>query len=165
MVTQFAAGQRVTAARLNFLLPIIVIKTADESLSTSTTLQNDNDLAAAMVANATYRMQGMIFYSSGATPDIKVAFTFPSGVTAYWGGAGYDVTAGSNTVRFVSQRAAASGSSLLFEGSTADAHLLLNGLFIVGSTAGNLQFQWAQNSSSGTTTVQAGSWMSLTRVE
>ena len=79
------AGARLDASTLyaliNELRPLFVRKTSDETVNNSTTLQNDDQLALAVEANATYWLSMRLIMSSGTTPDFKMLFTFPSGLT------------------------------------------------------------------------------------
>jgi len=128
----------------------IAVKTVDESVVNSTTLQNDDDLVIAVGANEVYF--GIIFilpYAASSTPDIKFAFAVPTNgaikmltfnlaVPADY----YDFT------DTATKSLEADGSEYIWYGF----------LYTGGDTAGNLQFQWAQKYSSATaTTLKAGS--------
>lgn len=153
------AGARPDAstfyALINELRPLFVRKTADETVNNSTTLQNDDQLALAVEANVTYWLSMRLLMSSGATPDFKMLFTFPSGLTMKLHNVEptptisvpYDQT----TVAAVS-------------GTGADATIQVEGLVVVSSTAGTLQLQWAQNTlNASNTIVRADSTMRLIR--
>jgi hypothetical protein len=56
---------------------VAVTKTADESVASSTTLQNDDELFFTVTDGASYEVEAVVVYASpagGATPDLKVAF-------------------------------------------------------------------------------------------
>lgn len=156
------AGMTLTPARLNGIgagLPPVV-KSANESVTSSTTLQNDDELLAALVANARYYISGLLIanHPSGATPGLKMGFTWPTGATAnIW--FGRTLTLGANQF-FVTT----SGGSNTFPGAAADETILIGGYIVTGGTAGNLQFQFAQGTSSGSAvTVKAGSSLLVLR--
>jgi hypothetical protein len=169
----FTAGRPPTAAELQFLVPLFVRKTSNQSVTSSTTLVNDSALVLPMLASVTYELTAQLFYIGNDTGDIKVTFTQPTGSTLSWGpiGASQAAVTGSATAGTGEwwgtnvNTTASPTTSMPMGGSTSDLHMVIRGIVVVSATAGNLQLQWAQNTSNGTaTTVKAGSWMSLRRV-
>ncbi len=59
----------------------IAIKTADETVNNSTTMQDDDDLKHTVKANTSYTFKLIAYFISASTPDIKSNFTGPSGST------------------------------------------------------------------------------------
>ncbi|GAA2915142.1 hypothetical protein GCM10010478_12780 [Streptomyces erythrogriseus] len=59
-------------------------KTADESVVSTTTLQNDNHLLLPVAVNATYTLFLMCIFSGATTGDIKFDWTVPSGTVLRW---------------------------------------------------------------------------------
>ncbi len=149
-----------------------VRKTADESVTSSTTLQNDNELVLAAAPNATYLVRVWILATDAtdATGDIKFGFTFPASAVLHFSGRGpHSLMASGGAFgdgEFIGRNTATSGSTVASYGlSTSVIGIEITGLLIVGANAGNLQLQWAQNASdANATTVQAGSFMTLDRV-
>ncbi|MDX2697018.1 hypothetical protein [Streptomyces ipomoeae] len=148
-----------------------VRKTADESVTSSTTLQNDNELVLAVSASATYffRVWLMATDATDANGDIKFAFTFPTGAVCHFSGKGPHTLLASGAFgdgEYIARNTATSGSTVASYGLTTSViGIELTGLLIVSGTAGNLQLQWAQNTSdANATTVQAGSFMTLERI-
>lgn len=146
---------------------LFVRKTADESVTSSTTLQNDDHLVLALVAGTTYLLTGMLIYDASTAGDFKLAFTVPAGVTINWTAAGFrvaDTTAsggGSPTV----QTGSGTTKNVGGIGAGSKGAAVLNGLIRVGTTAGNLQLQWAQDVSDATaTTVYTDSFLRLIKV-
>lgn len=137
-----------------------VLKTADEDVTSSTTLQDDDELVLALTANTTYKLEGKLLHKSGSTtPDIKVAFTFPAGCTVEIFGIG--APAGGTANR--TSRYTISGTSRNWASSTGTGAVFLSGTIVVGGTAGSLQLQWAQNTSDANfTRVEDGSYLELT---
>jgi hypothetical protein len=141
-------------------------KTADESVTSSTTLQDDDHLTFPVGANEEWVAQ--FYVDAGAlltTTGLKAAITFPSGATA-------DIlmnNSGVPAVNIGTKRTATSGAGLDF---TTGAHtlndpaqLLVCVWILNGATPGNVTLQWAQSTSSGTPLkFRQGSFMQATRV-
>jgi hypothetical protein len=123
---------------------VTVRKTVDEFVTSSTVLQNDNELSFVIQAGETRLFDAWIIVSCfSATPDIKLAFTTPTGATIHWSclgdgnvGADHEMITGSG----VSDSFAVTG------GSTKDS-ICIRGTVVAGSTPGIVRLQWAQNSS------------------
>lgn len=144
-----------------------VWKSADESVTSSTTLQNDDHLVLPLAANARYLLDGYLSYTgptfAAGPADLKADWAIPSGASVRWSHNG----PGSNTPNGIAAT----------ETNHSTAHVLGTygtgtnitsrpaGWVTTGSTAGNLQLRWAQNVSNGTpVTMRAGSWIKLKRV-
>lgn len=145
-------------------------KTSDESVTSSTTLQNDDTLLLPVRASSVYRFTALVGYVGNTTGDIKLGFTFPSGATCHWAGKGASSSDDGYGTTGASKHSAVfgevSGTATSFAGSTSNLAVLIEGILITGTTAGNLTLQWAQNTSNGTaTTVKAGSFLELSRRE
>jgi len=153
------AGARPDAstfyALINELRPLFVRKTADETVNNSTTLQNDDQLAVSVDANVTYWLSMRLIMNSGVTPDFKMLFTFPAGLTMTLHN--MEPTPAISVPYDQTVTAAVSGTG-------ADATIQVEGLVLVSSTAGILQLQWAQNTlNASNTIVRANSTMRLVR--
>lgn len=130
-----------------------VRKSADESVTSSATLQNDDELLLAIAANETRIFDLHVAYVGGTTGDFRFGFTFPSGCNLYLSATSYDTT----TTQQSSVSSGASGTASAL-GATTAVLFHARGVVMNGATAGNFQFQWAQSVSNGTaTTVKAGS--------
>lgn len=172
-VPTFYAGQVPTATQLQQLSDAITgretikIKSGDQvvtSATTGATLVNDTDLSVAVAASTTYAVEAVIIYAAGTTPDMKVAFTWPTGATMPWGLIGNTTAAAFQAVAF-SAPASATTFSVGGTGVSNDLLLYLYGTLTVGTVAGTLQFQFAQNTADASaTTVRAGSRLTLTVV-
>lgn len=165
----WTTSEVVTAAKMRQVSVDFVRKTADESVTSSTTLQNDDHLAYTVGATGTYAVDVYLFAVSAANAagDINVGFSFPTG-TMHWGGSGLDVTLASSvdgTMSAGAHLSATSGTSAHGFGlSTATTLLVVHGLLIATAT-GTLQFMWCQNSSNANaSTVKAGSYMLVRQV-
>lgn len=138
-----------------------VRKLADESVSSSTTLQNDDDLVFPIAANETWNFTGwLIVNSASGTPDLRLAFTVPAGATLRWSGFG-DGNTGSDHEVIVT-----SGFTDVFQltGGMWRDWVQVRGIVVNGANAGVVQMQWAQNVSNGSAvTIQAGSHLQASR--
>src|SRR5262245_50768918 len=164
----FTNGEVLTADDVDIYLvnTIAAIKSATESVTSSTTLQNDDELVLALAANSTYEIRSLLKIDGSTAGDIKVGFTGPSGSTPllFLDGLGIGATDGSGRVQFVIDSFASNGSfGTTGVGDTRG--LMVHGLVVIGSTAGNLQLQWAQGTSSAfATRVFANSFMWARRI-
>ena len=142
-------------------------KTADQIIASNTNVV-DADLHVAMVANATYVLEGEISYSTPAAADITIGRTIPTGATAFFNVHGLSAAYASDTgsVRMVGQtNATATTSFTLDAGSVSQNSVILRGLVINGANAGNFQFNWGQAvSTAANTTLFANSYITLRRV-
>ena len=138
-----------------------VVVSADQTATQSnTTLQNVTDLVFPLAASTQYLVKGVLFFSgANTTHDVKTGWTYPVDCTMKWGPS-------------VSLSTSAVGNILTYwspanTGITPDALLAETDTFSFGSmngtfgcllfaivtnltNAGNLQFQFSQNSSSAT---------------
>lgn len=133
-----------------------VRKSSDQTVTSSTTLVNDSQLKFAAAANETYIFQAWLYtYAADGTPDIKVTFTSPAGSTLFWSSSQVIFNAAAATTLTVVAPGGTTGD--LFVDSNLRA-IQLYGTVLNGSTAGDIQLQWAQNTSSANgTSVKAGS--------
>jgi len=133
-----------------------VRKSSDQTVTSSTTLVNDSQLKFAVAASETFIFQAWLYtFAADGTPDIKVTFTGPAGSTVLWSSSQVIFNAAAATT--LTSVAAGGTSSDLFVDANNRA-IQLYGTIVNGSTAGDLQFQFAQNTSSANgTSVKAGS--------
>src|SRR5258708_17193026 len=138
-------------------------KTADQPITSSTTLTNDSDLTFPIAANEEWVCT--IEVSAGSllsTTGYKLAVTVPAGATmqatAIFNGDGGTSGSGRQTTSgsLIISSAASAGNST---GTFRITVWILN-----GGTAGNVTLQWAQGTSSGTAlTFFKGSQLNATR--
>lgn len=172
----WVAAETVTAAIMNThirdnlnALNGFVRKTADESVTSSVTLQNDDHLLYSIGATGTYVFELVLFGVSAANAagDLIVGFSFPAG-TLHFSGHGLDDTLASGntgTPRMTGILTATSGATTATFGlSTTTTSIVLRGILIATAT-GTLQFMWAQFASSASaSTLKAGSYMTVKQV-
>jgi len=125
---QAAAGGGQTFAR--------IVKKADETVSNSNTLQDDNELLFAANASKTYHVFIIFFNNSSATADFRYSLSIPTGATALRGSSTWHHTADQGTADWTGTQnlAMATGNKMTY----------LSGRVIIGTTSGNVVFQWAQ---------------------
>jgi hypothetical protein len=145
------AGQDILASDIK------VVKTrqkaVDESVTSSTTMQNDNDFVIALEAGKTYDITLWIHAIGNTTNDIKVAWTTTGTITSNSRSV-FGPSAGTTDVGNGNYF----GSSwplttvITFGLDAANIAVIKEELSVTCTVAGNLTLQWAQSSSSGTAT-------------
>lgn len=126
-------------------------KTADESVTSSTVLQNDNHLVVPVKAYRRYMFYVWGSFYSDPAADFKYAFDVPSGCDGSY------ITYRLNETNVNPLPA----SDTISSGGSED-EFWLRGYLYTGSTAGNITLQWAQNTSNVVaTTLFTGSLMVL----
>jgi hypothetical protein len=137
-------------------------KTADETLASSITNQNDDHLLLPVDINATYVFKLHLNFSANNAVDFKFDFTLPAGASFAINSANAIMTWPAATNNLV---AMAPGSSQNLDGGNSNTPTLLWGSFSTVGTAGFIQFRWSQQVSSAlVNTVYKGSWLEVTRV-
>ena len=143
----------------------IVEKPSDQSLSSNTTLTNDNNMAVTLAANEVWHFRwnvafneagvnaGYAFSVGGPSAPTNVRFNF----TVWNGNTGLAIDGNSIT---------AFGTSVnLALANTGDHILLVEGTVENGSNAGSVVLQFAQKvSDSGAITIKRGSSLVATRI-
>jgi len=118
----------------------LVVKTVDETIDSDIVLHNDLELFFPVQANRFYCGNFDFIYNSPAVPDLDYTLVAP---------------AGSSLDEFFSY-AGSTNSAIAFGAESFQAGTGANRnspqhyfKFLVGGTAGNMNFQWAQNVSDG----------------
>jgi hypothetical protein len=144
---------RLKASDVRAAMTIGADKTADEPVTSSTVLQNDDELVLVLPAGMTYTLDGLLLITgaSGAG-GMAVALTWPGTASVWWtcsnglavaGGAAPD-----NAVRSTSGTSVPLGTS----GATVvDGRL--KGKVLTGSAVCTLQLQFAQSLTNATATI------------
>jgi hypothetical protein len=164
-VPVWVPGQVLASADVDtWFVPLAAVKAGDESATSNTTLHNDLDLHVPVAASSTYEFSCYLFFQAFAGGDIKWTWTGPAGIVLVYDalhneGGGTLLNASATTYGLASAGTAAGG------GAGVNEALVMRGTCIVSGTAGSLQLQWAQQTSSGTATiVKAGSHLVLRRI-
>jgi len=133
------------------LVTLRAVKEASETITSDDTVSNDTDLVVPLLANRRYGFLMLARVNSGVTPDFKYTFAAISNATGFYqNGALGSVP--------VSEVAFATTNGV---GTNAGNQMLLTtGIVLMGSTDGNLQYQWSQLTSNGAnTTLLEGSFL------
>jgi len=128
-----------------------IVKKLDETITSDTTLHDDDELFVAVNASKTYYVLFALTVTSHAAADWKFATSTPSGSTAT-----------QIVGRFQSNGMFGTNDPNVGVGSPTDntVQMLHLSMRVITTTAGNIQFQWAQNISNGNnTTVNQGAFM------
>lgn len=137
-------------------------KTADETVTSSTTVQNDDHIAfTGLTANTWYKVEGFFQVTGTTTTDWRSQWVFtqtPSDV------GGIDHVGNNLSGTYTTDAGAFDGQMRYTFPTTGVYYIQMSGMFKThASTGGDLQFKWAQDTSSGSaTTVHAGSWVTIT---
>lgn len=166
----FYAGQeQLTAAELNAAFPLTSFADADTSRTSSTTFLDADGLVVELEANSQYAIDGWISYVAGATGDLKVQLLVPTGAGGSWGMYALSTTSTGSVGTVQANRAPVGAGNALTAGGSASfsgaMNALLRGYIATGDTPGELQLQFAQNTSNATaTTIKEGSWIRAQKI-
>lgn len=146
---------------------ISVTRTGLQSLSNSTTMQDDDTLFLPVARNTVYQVDALLIVDGPASGDVKVGWTVPSGSRMDWYGDGTDPAATATGFFGLGrgwQDETGTPSSATINTSTRNV-LNPRGVLRVGGTSGTLQLRWAQVTASGSATrMRDGSTLTLTRL-
>lgn len=173
------AGHRVTGAEAAKIMALLnataangglwseqmYYKAANQTFATQTTLQSDVDFIVPVVANATYVIDGYFIYTSNSTALFKGAWSLPAGAIGNWCPAAPPAatTTGNNSALF--DQAFSMAGTVSFGYGTSSVAFHAKGVIVVGATAGNVVWQFAQSVSNAVLTgMAAGSWLTARRV-
>ncbi len=132
-------------------------KAADETITSSAALQDDNELLFAVAADETWAVETSYTYSTGgsSTPDIRVGLNAPSGATCTYGTVNI-----SHAGNLAAGSVACDTAIVVATTATGNKNGILSGTVANGANAGNITFRWGQGTSNTTgTTVELGSYM------
>lgn len=151
---------------------IFVRKLTDESVTSSTVLQDDNELFFPVFAREVIQIEAVIFVdgNGSGTPDFKYAFVGPSGTTGQWCtlsnvGTVTDTPSGGPVGRTAWDGSITQSGGTFAAAGNGLSPVIIYALAVIGETSGIIKIQWAQSNSSGTaTTVRAHSYIKATVV-
>ena len=137
--------------------PSFVRKTADETVTSSTTLQSDDHLFFAVAASEIWVFDFTLFIVSAAAPDIRIALDVPAGATLKWA---IIHEMDNNEVATLSVVTTGDDTSRIYGATASETMIVVRGIIVNGGTAGNVQLRWAQGTSDATgTTVKENSFL------
>lgn len=158
-------GVLVPVGRDTYVAGTVVVKSADETVNNSATLQDDDELTFDAAANADYACTFQLFiFSDVDTTDFQFTITAPTGATVAFGPIGGN--RGSDLLMEQDSYRNTAGTAISVQmGAGASYPLMVQLSVRNGSTAGAVTLQWAQNTASANdTTVRAGSTLSAHKV-
>jgi len=132
-----------------------IVKTADETVTSSAVVQADDELKVPLKANTAYHITLLFYFQTNVAADFKYNFSVPSGATGnqlsgLWNATNLDDAEAFGTERNVEPN------------DTVVHHIQQHLRVITGSTSGDFIFQWAQRiSDAGDTKVLRGSMMEV----
>jgi hypothetical protein len=143
----------------------MAIKTVDTARTSTTSPVADPELTVAVAANSTYTYDLLVHYTGGTNgaSDAQFGLSAPSGALGFT----YCIRNQISGLTFNSLLIPTFGTFINAgtNGTTNPIGFWGHGSLKVGSTAGQLAFIWAQNTSSGTaTTVKGGSYLVAQRI-
>jgi len=148
----FTAGQKPTAEALNGIYaPTYLTKAASESVTSSTALQDDNDLRVALEVG-TYCIWIWLHASGAAAGDLKVAWNNTGTMTIYRGALGPQSATSDRTATTMNVQAISSTTAVTYGLDGSGTGVVREDLTVDVTVAGTLKLQWAQGTSSGTAT-------------
>ena len=129
---------------------VSIRKSANETITSSTALQDDDQLLFAANTNETWIYEVSYIYTTGATatPDIRVGMNGPAGSTCVYQVADIAHAGNANAGSTACNTALSMATT-----ATGTKGGYLTGSITTAATAGNVAFRWAQNTSSTTSTV------------
>lgn len=143
------ASNGITGRPFDMPRDFLVRKTADQTVNTSTTLVDCDDLTFAAAEGEKLFIEADIFYNSNTTADLQFKLVAPSGTTGKLsfggprtqfsgvvGGAGYGPV----------------NNALSVGGLAADAAFRFTAMLTISSTAGDVKLQFAQSTSDASDT-------------
>jgi hypothetical protein len=136
-------------------------KDASEGVTASTTPQIDDDLFGySLDAASFYRIEGLLVVTAASTaPDITLQLNTTSAFTA----SGWRATAHFGTSTPDNNTATDVTTAMTVQCQNGTVFISVEGYIIVNGAA-TVDLYWAQNVASGTTTIEAGSWLRLTKM-
>jgi hypothetical protein len=163
----WTVGQVMAANDVNqWLVPLVGYKTSDQSVTSSTVKVNDTGLVVTAAANCTYLFQCYLDYEggTGGSSDMSLQIAVPASATLRIqsvfarGADGLPNNLINTTGALVSIGFRTQGAGVLCGASMV-------GTLVTLGTSGSVVAQWAQGTSSGTSTIiHAGSVMWLQRI-
>jgi hypothetical protein len=163
-LNKIAAGSRITASEVQAVAPLAAYKSADQSITSSAVLTNDSALFVSVLASATYYFKMYIKYEGGTqgSADMKIGWAVPTGTTMSYERLALNTSGAADVGTPTDQSGTPTFGS---NGAGNSRTLVAEGTVLTSTTAGTLQFKWAQGTSNGTATiVHAGSALVLWQI-
>lgn len=139
-------------------------KTANETVTSSTTLQNDDQLTVTLDASSVYRIYMLLLMAGATAGEVKTSWTVPASATGFKScmGPGSDSTsrdAGTTTTMRYGVHTFTTTVNYGMADAVNFVHAVEQGV-VTTTTGGTFVLQWAQQASSATaSTIAAGSYL------
>jgi hypothetical protein len=160
---QSVSGSNVTLQWSNVSgsgVATFVRKTTDETVTSSTTYQDDDHLFYSASADQVFEFEAHMFISGGAG-GIKIRVNIPTGATMKL----LAEVRGNNAFSYATLTSSTSEVTRASVAGTAN-YARIRGIITMGSSGGgNVVVQWAQNTGNASTTVEAGSYLKITPIQ
>lgn len=151
---------------------LTAFKAADETVTSSSALQDDDHLSFAIGANERWVAEfGLLLVAASATPDYKIGVSGPAGAAGSLAHIGLSVGATSiqdnGRWHHVPWTQATEATDTVTAGAptTTPSFTLVKFHILAGVTAGTVRLRWAQGAANASgCTIKAGSWLVATRL-
>lgn len=167
-IKDWVPGAVLTAADLDryMVQQDWVVKTSDQSVTSSTTPVADSELMLTVDANSRYWVEGFLIADGAAGGDLQLGWTGPAGAAMDWVSDGL-TTAATTGVDAISRSAQGLTNlpSIGTIGAGSNVAVPLRGVLTTAGAGGTLRLRWAQGTSNATATrVRAGSLLRVTKL-
>ncbi|GAA3267780.1 hypothetical protein GCM10010493_49980 [Streptomyces lavendulae subsp. grasserius] len=166
-----AVGAASAAVGALSALTQTVVKSVDESRTSTTTVADDGHLYASLEANSVYRFSSTLLFDGPEAADATITFTVPSGATGGWtplaGTLGTTVPDGSAQLKVAARQYGSNSDIGVMASSATLAGIMAmpRGIITTSATAGLLRLRWAQQTSNASAvTLKAGSLLEVVKV-
>lgn len=142
---------------------LCAVKTADETVNNSNSLQDDDHLSLTVEANSKYILRLYLVGDVGnSTPGLKCALTVPAGVT-FSGSVSSNRTSTALLENNVTDLSNMLASNTWTNGANCKADI--SGTLVIGVNAGTVTLQWSQiTAHASNTKISIGSYLLLIKV-
>jgi hypothetical protein len=145
-----------------WLAPLAGVKSANQTISNTTTFVNDADMRIAVAANSIYEFHVFIRYSSPLGADWKSSFTVPAGASAHFSRYGNDIGGTFGGPADFNDTSVCTSAG---PGVATIININFFGNVVTAGTAGNLVFQWSQQTAVAANTIlYQNSYLSARRI-
>lgn len=148
-------------------LSLVAVKSADESITSDSTLTSDSDLVVTLpTVDKHYRLEAWLYFTvADATPDLKFAWAASNALQL--GRMGFTMLDAAGTLNGDNVAMTATTSVALAAGAPNSIGIHMTGMFQSNAaTAGTLALQWAQNTSDANALVmKEGSWIKVEQLD
>ncbi|MFJ5804880.1 hypothetical protein [Streptomyces sp. NPDC093093] len=167
----FATSAASSAVAALSALTQTVVKSADETRTSTTTVADDVHLVASLEANSVYRWSSVLLIDGPEAADATITWTVPSGATGGWspvaGTLGTTVPDGSAQIKVAARQYGSNSDIGVMASSATLAGIIAmpTGIVSTGATPGLLRLRWAQQTTNATpVTLKAGSTLQVVKV-